>query len=49
MLIGIKCEMQKDGKKVLVTAVLGGYDSFNTGAKMKKNWQYLLILNQKNY
>lgn len=36
MLIGIKCEMQKDGKKVMVTAVFGGYDSFNTGAKMKK-------------
>ncbi|MDF2450228.1 MAG: hypothetical protein K0R26_2732 [Bacteroidota bacterium] len=36
MLIGIKCELQKDGKKVAVTAVFGGYDSFNTGAKMKK-------------
>lgn len=36
MLIGIKCEMQEDGKKIVVTAVLGGYDSFNTGAKMKK-------------
>jgi outer membrane protein OmpA-like peptidoglycan-associated protein len=36
MLIGIKCELQKDGKKVLATAVFGGYDSFNTGAKMKK-------------
>ena len=36
MLIGIKCEIQKDGKKVVATAVLGGYDSFNTGAKMKK-------------
>lgn len=36
MLIGIKCEMQKDGKKVIATAVFGGYDSFNTGAKMKK-------------
>ncbi|MCD6018377.1 MAG: hypothetical protein K0S53_1498 [Bacteroidetes bacterium] len=36
MLIGIKCELQKDGKKIVVTAVFGGYDSFNTGAKMKK-------------
>ncbi|MBC7696356.1 MAG: hypothetical protein H7141_13020 [Burkholderiales bacterium] len=36
MLIGIKCEMQKDGKKIVVTAVFGGYDSFNSGAKMKK-------------
>jgi outer membrane protein OmpA-like peptidoglycan-associated protein len=36
MLIGIKCELQKDGKKIAVTAVFGGYDSFNTGAKMKK-------------
>ena len=36
MLIGIKCEMLKDGKKVVATAVFGGYDSFNTGAKMKK-------------
>lgn len=36
MLIGIKCEMQKDGKKIVATAVFGGYDSFNTGAKMKK-------------
>lgn len=36
MIIGIKCEMQKDGKKVVVTAMLGGYDSFNTGAKKKK-------------
>ncbi|MES2566692.1 MAG: hypothetical protein V4565_07485 [Bacteroidota bacterium] len=36
MLIGIKCEFLKDGKKIVVTAVFGGYDSFNTGAKMKK-------------
>jgi hypothetical protein len=36
MLIGINCVMQKDGKKVVATAVLGGYNSFNTGAKMKK-------------
>lgn len=36
MLIGIKCELQKDGKKIVATAVFGGYDSFNTGAKMKK-------------
>jgi outer membrane protein OmpA-like peptidoglycan-associated protein len=36
MLIGIKCVMDKDNKKVLATAVFGGYDSFNTGAKMKK-------------
>ncbi len=36
MIIGVKCEMQKDGKKVAVTAVFGGYDSFNTGAKKKK-------------
>lgn len=36
MLIGIKCVLQKDGKKVVATAVFGGYDSFNTGAKMKK-------------
>lgn len=36
MLIGIKCEMQKDGKKIVATAVFGGYDSFNTGAKKKK-------------
>jgi outer membrane protein OmpA-like peptidoglycan-associated protein len=36
MLIGINCVMQKDGKKVVTTAVFGGYDSFNTGAKMKK-------------
>ncbi len=36
MMIGIKCELQKDGKKVVATAVYGGYDSFNAGAKMKK-------------
>ena len=36
MLIGINCVMQKDGKKVVATAVFGGYDSFNTGVKMKK-------------
>ncbi len=36
MLIGIKCVMDKDNKKVLATAVFGGYDSFNTGAKQKK-------------
>lgn len=36
MLIGISCMMDKDNKKVIATAVLGGYDSFNTGAKKKK-------------
>jgi outer membrane protein OmpA-like peptidoglycan-associated protein len=36
MLIGIKCVMNKDNKKVLAVAVFGGYDSFNSGAKMKK-------------
>jgi hypothetical protein len=36
MLIGINCVMLKDGKKVVATAVFGGYDSFNTGAKKKK-------------
>jgi outer membrane protein OmpA-like peptidoglycan-associated protein len=36
MMIGITCMMDKDNKKVIATAVFGGYDSFNTGAKMKK-------------
>lgn len=36
MLIGISCMMDKDNKKVIATAVFGGYDSFNTGAKKKK-------------
>lgn len=36
MLVGFKCTMDKDGKKVAVVAVYGGYDSFNTGAKKKK-------------
>ncbi len=36
MIIGIKCIMNKDEKKVIVTAVFGGYDSFNAGAKKKK-------------
>lgn len=36
MLIGITCQMDKDNKKVVAVAVFGGYDSFNTGAKKKK-------------
>lgn len=36
MLIGIKCMMDKDNKKVVAVAMFGGYDSFNTGAKKKK-------------
>lgn len=36
MLIGIKCMMDKDGKKVVAVATFGGYDSFNSGAKKKK-------------
>lgn len=35
-MIGIKCELDKAGKKVYVCAVFGGYDSFNTGANKKK-------------
>ncbi|MES2133805.1 MAG: hypothetical protein V4506_15750 [Bacteroidota bacterium] len=36
MMIGIKCIMDKDNKKVVAVAVYGGYDSFNAGAKKKK-------------
>jgi hypothetical protein len=36
MLIGIKCSMDKEYKKLAAVAMLGGYDSFNTGAKKKK-------------
>lgn len=36
MMIGIKCVMDKDNKKVVAVAVYGGYDSFNAGAKKKK-------------
>lgn len=35
MMIGVYCMMDKDNKKVIATAVFGGYDSFNTGAKKK--------------
>ncbi len=36
MMIGITCIMDKDKKKVYATATFGGYDSFNAGAKKKK-------------
>lgn len=36
MMIGIKCTMDKDYKKLAAVAMFGGYDSFNTGAKKKK-------------
>lgn len=36
MMIGIKCMMDKEGKKVIAVATFGGYDSFNSGAKKKK-------------
>lgn len=36
MMVGIKCIMDKDNKKVVAVAVYGGYDSFNAGAKKKK-------------
>lgn len=36
MMIGISCVLDDDKKKVYVTAVFGGYDSFNAGAKKKK-------------
>jgi len=36
MIIGISCITTSDQKKVAVVAMLGGYDSFNTGAKKKK-------------
>jgi hypothetical protein len=36
MIIGISCITTSDNKKVAVVAMLGGYDSFNTGAAMKK-------------
>lgn len=36
MMIGIKCVMDDDNKKVVAVAVYGGYDSFNAGAKKKK-------------
>lgn len=36
MMIGIACVMDKENKKVTATAVFGGYDSFNAGAKKKK-------------
>ncbi|MBS1637485.1 MAG: hypothetical protein JST26_16335 [Bacteroidetes bacterium] len=35
-MIGIKCQMDKDSKKVYAIAVFGGYDSFNSGANKKK-------------
>ena len=36
MMIGISCMLDKDKKKVYATATFGGYDSFNAGAKKKK-------------
>jgi len=36
MMVGFKCTMDKDNKKVVAVAVYGGYDSFNAGAKKKK-------------
>ena len=36
MMIGIKCMSDDAGKKVYAVAVFGGYDSFNKGAKKKK-------------
>ena len=36
MMIGISCILDDDKKKVYATAVFGGYDSFNEGAKKKK-------------
>ncbi len=36
MMIGIKCVPDKDNKKAYAVAVFGGYDSFNDGAKKKK-------------
>jgi hypothetical protein len=36
MMIGISCMLDKDKKKVYSTATFGGYDSFNAGAKKKK-------------
>lgn len=36
MMIGIKCMMDKDNKKVIAVATFGGYDNFNAGAKKKK-------------
>lgn len=36
MIIGISCITTSDNKKVAVVGMLGGYDSFNTGAAMKK-------------
>ena len=35
-MIGIKCLLDKDSKKVYAVAVIGGYESFNAGAKKKK-------------
>lgn len=36
MMIGIKCFADAGGKKAYAVAVFGGYDSFNEGAKKKK-------------
>ena len=36
MMIGIKCVPDAGGKKAYAVAVFGGYDSFNEGAKKKK-------------
>jgi len=36
MLIGISCEYQEGGKKVVATAIFGGYDITNEGAKKGK-------------
>ena len=36
MMIGIKCMPDAEGKKAYAVAVFGGYDSFNEGAKKKK-------------
>lgn len=36
MMIGISCILDDAKKKVYATAVFGGYDSFNAGAKKKK-------------
>lgn len=36
MMIGIRCLPDEDNKKAYAVAVFGGYDSFNDGAKKKK-------------
>lgn len=48
-MIGIKCQMDEDNKKVYVVVVFGGYDSFNIGVNKKKELVVLFNIKFKKF